>query len=201
MRAVALLDDAQDIVAPIEKRLDKMWQNAISVMPKWWTFLPGVLQSPVGVHMQNALWLYFCYKAYGVLEFARDRYKMLWNNTQKHWQKWSLALSESSSQNVNLEELHAACSFDWAPGFDLSVILERYPFEQLPPGAFIETNADGGTCDAKELMAILHKAHEVLSPPVENGSGGEDTSSSSRAVDMRPIVDFPDQKIPLKEVA
>ena len=213
LEAVALLPQAGEILPPIETALNAMWLKECSKekVKAWWRQLPGVFENETGAHLENALWLFFCVEAWGLLEFSRNRYQMLFNNTKKHAEKWA----EMQNSGVSLRDRHKSCSFDWAPGFDLSVIL-NHPFlsgdgsdgkyknfaafpEDLKRALARDTTTSLG--DVTDYINILKRAHAVLSPL--QGDSNVDLSAyisveaCARAINMQDEKDWPDRKVAL----
>jgi uncharacterized protein len=112
MKAVNLLDQADELLPPILKRLE---QAAIAALGQdwvrtWHQGLPTPENTPGGVNIPAILWLHNLALAYDLLDYAKMRYNLLGNGS--HWfpgnqaeQVQTLALQSVLAQSPHAEQI------------------------------------------------------------------------------------------------
>ncbi len=85
LKALPLLDQAADVVAPIVETLE---QAAIAVLGETWyrtwdVGLPTHSQTPENINIPMILWLHNLVKSYDMVDYAKARYNLLGNAS--HW--------------------------------------------------------------------------------------------------------------------
>jgi uncharacterized protein len=185
-------------VKKVRERLEKAKQEALG---KEWveTCYDGILksnQSKYCVEHNQIIWMYNVIKAFGLLEFAKNRYGSLENNLAK-WDK-SLPNDENINKNLvvwgyvpglpNEEGIDYSNDFAGVPEANMKRVLEAEQFVRY-------------WCSKKNY----EKKEEKQEGAEDNVEEGEVTGGSGlhvpvppkvweTAYDMRPWPDFPDRK-------
>jgi uncharacterized protein len=120
LKALPLLDQAAEVVAPIVATLE---QAAIAVLGETWfrtwtVGLPTHSQTPENINIPMILWLYNLVKFYDMVDYAKARYNLLGNAS--HW--------------------FPGCRADGVESIDLQACLAQSPHRQSIPDLLAKTH-------------------------------------------------------------
>jgi uncharacterized protein len=120
LKALPLLDQASEIVAPIVETLE---QAAIAVLGETWyrtwaVGLPTHSQTPENINIPMILWLHNLVKSYDMVDYAKARYNLLGNAS--HW--------------------FPGCRADGVESVDLQACLAQSPHSRLIPDLLAKTH-------------------------------------------------------------
>lgn len=185
MKSVAKIDQAPELVPPIEAKLRGMYEeaNGKEWCENWWKGLPdpfgnidgegelvNVPQNPHVIHYGVIPWLTSICKAWDFQEFARQRYGMLVGNGKK--------LDEVTADGKTSEDYVLNIMGDFGPGCDPRSL----------DASVIAASIEGSPCkDA--VLAYIEWAKENLHPDKE-------TEMPPTIPDMRPDICWPDRPKP-----
>ena len=141
-------------------------------LDSWHRGLPNAYQSNYQTHLTGIVWTYNLVKAWGLLDFAKDRYGCMENNLKK----WSA----EKTKDENMKSMGAG--FGWTPGTAIDPKLDyTQDFANCP-----EQNKE-------RLMEAIQFIPEWASKKKE----GEDKKTVPMewevAYDMRPWAAFPER--------
>ncbi|CAM9698797.1 unnamed protein product [Laminaria digitata] len=170
--AAKMFHRAADLVPPVEKALRARMVDTLGEewMATWWHGLPAASGTPTGVFVPHIVWLWNVVKAWGMYEFARDRYLLLEKN-----------LSARKPEKSEQESIDAWCSF--TPG---------YPYR---PDVDMEPHIPDSCPNKAKVLEVLKEAHEWLCK--ENEAEVRKTLGSRgwlSAFDLQPDVPYPERK-------
>jgi uncharacterized protein len=120
LKALPLLDQAAEIVAPIVETLE---QAAIAVLGETWyrtwaVGLPTHSQTPENINIPMILWLHNLVKSYDMVDYAKARYNLLGNAS--HW--------------------FPGCRADGVESVDLQACLAQSPHSRSIPDLLAKTH-------------------------------------------------------------
>lgn len=175
-----MLGDPEALAAKRQKISERLHQAMISSLGKEWVEtwhhgLPNAHESKYQTHLTGIVWAHNLIKAWGMLEFAKDRYGPMEN----HLKKWSV----DKSKEENIKALGP--SFGWMPGVAYSSSLDYSDdLANCPPE------------NRERLLEAVQFVHQWASKPKE----GEGEASKPEipldwevAYDMRPWTAFPER--------
>mmetsp|Transcript_4312 Transcript_4312/g.6573 ORF Transcript_4312/g.6573 Transcript_4312/m.6573 type:complete len:527 (+) Transcript_4312:330-1910(+) len=171
VRAAKLLPKAEEVLLPVikglkEKAIDKL---DLEWMRSWWIGLPGVYDTPTGVHVQQIVWLHNLVSAWGMWHYACARYRGLESNALK----WSD--SNTAEQNLSLMNQYVP-GMPADPKIDLSLYLEASPHKE-------------------KVLMILKEAHEWFCKENEEKMESKlEERGWLAAFDLQPDVPYPERK-------
>eukprot|EP00904_Undaria_pinnatifida_P010039 jgi/Undpi1/6165/HiC_scaffold_20.g08649.m1 len=170
--AAKMFHRAGDLVPPVEKALRARMVDRLGEewMATWWHGLPGAYDTPTGVFVPHIVWLWNVVTAWGMYEFARNRYATLEANMK-------VRKAELSDQ----ENIAAWNKF--TPG---------YPYR---PDVDIEPHIPDSCPNKTKVLKVLKEAHEWLCK--ENEAEVRKNLESRgwlSAFDLQPDVPFPERK-------
>jgi len=91
---------ANRLTAAMEEALGEEWAS------KWYHNLPNCTNAKQGTQHGNIVWMYNVIKAFGMVEFAKERYKMCAGNSKL----WNTSLSKEDNMKK------ASPGWSWCPG-------------------------------------------------------------------------------------
>ena len=118
LEAVSRLDEAADLIAPVEQRLQQAAKNALGDdwLGSWSQGLPSWENTPGEINLPILLWLHNLLEAWDLESYARARYRLL--GSGGHWFAGSNAdaLDDRISESQLLEALAFSPWRDRIPG-------------------------------------------------------------------------------------
>ena len=118
LEAVSRLDEAADLIAPVEQRLQQAAKNALGDdwLGSWSQGLPSWENTPGEINLPILLWLHNLLEAWDLESYARARYRLL--GSGGHWFAGSNAdaLDDRISESQLLEALASSPWRDRIPG-------------------------------------------------------------------------------------
>ena len=118
LEAVSRLDEAADLIAPVEQRLQQAAKNALGDdwLGSWSQGLPSWENTPGEINLPILLWLHNLLEAWDLESYARARYRLL--GSGGHWFAGSNAdaLDDRISESQLLEALEFSPWRDRIPG-------------------------------------------------------------------------------------
>ena len=118
LEAVSRLDEAADLIAPVEQRLQQAAKNALGDdwLGSWSQGLPSWENTPGEINLPILLWLHNLLEAWDLESYARARYRLL--GSGGHWFAGSNAdaLDDCISESQLLEALAFSPWRDRIPG-------------------------------------------------------------------------------------
>lgn len=176
-----MIDGGDDLLAKTTRVADRLQQAMIfQALPggktwadSWHVGLPNWYHAKYGTQHGNMVWLYNIIKAYGLLDFAKERYASLAPRTEK----WD----DTKSKEENVAQYGGV--FGWVPGCGYSASQDyTADLEKCPPE---------NQKQIKEAIEFVHK----WCRPVKEGEGEklEVPFEWETAYDMRPWTAFPER--------
>lgn len=166
-RVVYRLDQAK------EEALGKQW------MENWWRGLPKAQHSAHFVEHNQIVWIYNMIKAYGLYEFARNRYGALEGNLEK----WD----DSKTPDENIEKI-GRNSWGFVPGLALKPDVDYSDdFGCVPPENLEHVK------DAEAFVVQWCGRPSEVEGKGENKKDRKIPEEWETSYDMRPWPDYPDQ--------
>ena len=169
----------------VTNRLSKAMNDALgqSWIDNWHVGLPNAYTSKYQTHLTGIVWTYNLIKAWGLLDFAKDRYGPMEN----HLKKWDI----NKSKEENLKSMGAG--FGWMPGTAID-------FENLD---YTDDLANYPVENKERLLEALQFVHKWASSKKNKEEGKEKDKVQEQeegiplewevAYDMRPWTAFPER--------
>ena len=162
-----------DLVRATDQKLKNSFDSALGKEwgQMWHVGVPNCFQTQSGVNFTLAIWLYNIIEAFGMLEYARERYKVTVGNREK-WDK-------SATYEENMEK------GDWGycPGNAVELD-EEYDTELK----------DVPTENRAKVLAGIRRAHKLCTmSPKEDGESELVKEDWAAAHDLRPWTAFPER--------
>ncbi len=166
-------------VKAVIARLDEARMNALGKdwMESCYKGVPKHLSSKFCVEHNQIVWLYNMIKAFGMLDFAKERYKSLENNRSK----WD----DSLSIEENIETKVGRVPWGWSPGLSI-----------VPGTDYSEDFKDVPEANkklVKEAEDFVHKWCFTLGKTDGEKEAEQPPSDWLAAYEMSPWKDFPDR--------
>jgi predicted aldo/keto reductase-like oxidoreductase len=177
LASLLLLQNQEDVAERRQRvtdRLSKAMEEALGKkwVETWHTGLPNAYESKYQTHHTGIVWTYNLIKAWGMLDFAKDRYGPM-ENCLKNW-------SAEKTKEDNLQKMGAG--FGWTPGVAVTSSLDYTPdFADCP-----EENRE-------RLMEAIQFVHEWASKKEEGEEQKTIPMEWEAAYDMRPWIAFPER--------
>jgi uncharacterized protein len=127
---------SKEFVASAVSKLERIWDGNIGPFKDWWKGIPTMWEErSQGIAVCHIIWLWTLVKAFGMVTFARDRYKSMEKENAK-WKKGKDTLTNISNFSFNPGR-------HWEPDVNYDAMLEGNPFK-------------------KEIISRMRDTHEWL---------------------------------------
>ena len=178
MASHLLLQDQEEVSQKRESITSRLNQSMVDTLGKEWVDtwhfgLPNAYKSNHQTHLTGIVWTYNLIKAWGMLDFAKDRYETM----EKHLKKWDA----KKSKEENLKNIGSG--FGWVPGCALD-------FENLDYSGDLENCPEE---NREKILEAMHFVHDWTSKQKENKQCPTVPLDWETAYDMRPWTAFPER--------
>lgn len=164
----------------VSRRLKKAMEESVGKdwAQNWHVGVPNWKNSKYMTQHGNIVWLYNVIQAYGLLEFAKERYTPMLNNFKKY--------DEKKSKKENAAEMGPG--FSWCPGCSIDVTRDY--------------SVDFGNCpkeNREKLLKAIAFVHELCKPDSKEETSGDNIKDEKMRLeletsyDMRPWTAFPER--------
>lgn len=178
LAALALAENPKDLAERRERIAARLHHAMVSVlgqewMETWHKGVPNAYESKYQTHHTGLIWLNNLIKAWGMVDFAKDRYEPM-ENFLKNW-----SVDKTNEENMK----NMGGGFGWMPGVAYTKSLDyTSDFANCP-----EENKE-------RLMEAICFVHEWASKPAEGEEPKKRPVEWEAAFDMRPWTAFPEKK-------
>lgn len=170
-----LLQDQEKLAERRQRVTDRLQKAMVESLGQEWVDswhkgLPNAYESQYQTHLTGIVWTYNLIQAWGMLDFAKDRYGPMDN----HWKNWS----KDKTKEENLKKMGG---FGWMPGVAYSDSLDY--------------SKDLSNCPEQNRERLLQAVESVHNWASKEGSkkSAEVPLEWEMAYDMRPWTAFPER--------